>query len=695
MSEVEIRIKGEDDSESAFRKARNNEERLAAAAKTAGIDLTVMGKRGEAAGKAIGDGADRGHAGIRRLDVGIAELERGMGTLREEFEKTGDVDFLRQSKRLGQAKRELEGFRKELTGLLSDGGDDAGRGFVGRFMDRLSGGETFARLGKFGSELKEKLIPILVGAGIVASPALGAAVSLAVLGGVGIGGIIGGIALAAKDPAVSATAVEIGNKITSSLTGLATNAFKQPAIESLRILETEYDQLEPRIGRIFDKLAPHVTGLAHGVADGVDRLSVSIERTVDRAGPAIDEIAQDIPILVDGIGRFMDEVSQGGPGAVQFMHDFAIGTRNTLEGVGWLIKELSQLYDFLRNNPLSAFVTGSASALMDLTDGTEHSKKAMFDLKVEQEMAAAAAQVHADALAHLGLGVELASTDFKDLSGQISQTAQTTDALAGAMADKILNTTMSLDQATLGFAESQTHLSAALKQTSIDMDIHHEKSQQMREAILSVVGANIRQYDTMIAAGISAEDAAGAYDSNTAALEKQLRTAGFTKKEIDDLIGKYRGVPSKVNTEIAVEGLTKAIDNLDETIRLINGLHSRTVYVDVVTRHDVRGGPTAYAHGGIVGAAASGGARSNLTMVGERGWELMDLQPGTRVYSHEDSMRQVADMARSSGGGGRQVLEVRPAPGFDSQIMRVFLEMIEVALRTDPAFAGAIAGAAT
>jgi hypothetical protein len=100
-----------------------------------------------------------------------------------------------------------------------------------------------------------------------------------------------------------------------------------------------------------------------------------------------------------------------------------------------------------------------------------------------------------------------------------------------------------------------------------------------------------------------------------------------------------------------------------------------------------------FAAGGIKGAA-SGGARSNLTMVGEHGFELLNLPAGTTVHSNEDSRRMLANQG-GSGGGGRQILEVRPAPGFDSAIMRVFLEMIETALRTDPAFAGAIAAAGT
>ncbi|MEU3982525.1 hypothetical protein AB0F77_20925 [Streptomyces sp. NPDC026672] len=50
----------------------------------------------------------------------------------------------------------------------------------------------------------------------------------------------------------------------------------------------------------------------------------------------------------------------------------------------------------------------------------------------------------------------------------------------------------------------------------------------------------------------------------------------------------------------------------------------------------------AFGAGGIVGAAASGGLRSGLTMVGERGFELLDLPAGSRVWSNPDSRRKVA-----------------------------------------------------
>lgn len=55
-----------------------------------------------------------------------------------------------------------------------------------------------------------------------------------------------------------------------------------------------------------------------------------------------------------------------------------------------------------------------------------------------------------------------------------------------------------------------------------------------------------------------------------------------------------------------------------------------------------------FAHGGVVGRAAEGGPRSNLTMVGEQGPELVDLAPGSRVRTNSDSRRL---MSQGNSGG--------------------------------------------
>jgi TP901 family phage tail tape measure protein len=61
-----------------------------------------------------------------------------------------------------------------------------------------------------------------------------------------------------------------------------------------------------------------------------------------------------------------------------------------------------------------------------------------------------------------------------------------------------------------------------------------------------------------------------------------------------------------------------------------------------------------YAHGGIIGGAATGGARGGMTWVGEHGPELVTLPVGSTVHSNPDSQRMAAGM----GHGGEQSLKV-------------------------------------
>jgi ribosome-associated translation inhibitor RaiA len=205
---------------------------------------------------------------------------------------------------------------------------------------------------------------------------------------------------------------------------------------------------------------------------------------------------------------------------------------------------------------------------------------------------------------------------------QVNSTAVSVDSLAAAMVNKLFTATMGIDQAVLGVAESLTRLDESFKENGKNIDIHSAKGQANRESVLASVTANMQLYQAQISAGMSAEDAAAAYDQNTAALEAQLKKAHLTQGEIDGLIGKYRGIPSKVDTDIAMHGLTDAINGLNETIRLINGLHDKTVYVTVKQvgdnpRGQSRGG--GFAYGGIR-RAASGmivGPSSPGTLIGE------------------------------------------------------------------------------
>lgn len=87
------------------------------------------------------------------------------------------------------------------------------------------------------------------------------------------------------------------------------------------------------------------------------------------------------------------------------------------------------------------------------------------------------------------------------------------------------------------------------------------------------------------------------------------------------------------------------------------------------------GGPQA--HGGVTGnwgRAATGGARSNMTLVGEQGPELVNLAPGSHVKSNPDSRRFMAQQ----GGEGRGPVLLLKSSGrrIDDMLIEILREAI-------------------
>jgi hypothetical protein len=112
--------------------------------------------------------------------------------------------------------------------------------------------------------------------------------------------------------------------------------------------------------------------------------------------------------------------------------------------------------------------------------------------------------------------------------------------------------------------------------------------------------------------------------------------------------------------EANIGQLELAIARARAELNAINGTVATTY---VVTQQlgghgTVPGGKVA--HGGIIGAAAAGGMRSSLTLVGEHGAELVTLPPGAMVHSNPDTQR----MLSAAGGGPVQVTVTIDADSF-------------------------------
>lgn len=162
------------------------------------------------------------------------------------------------------------------------------------------------------------------------------------------------------------------------------------------------------------------------------------------------------------------------------------------------------------------------------------------------------------------------------------------------------------------------------------------------------------------------EGAANAFDAAIGKVnEWNNKVQGMTKEvfikgQIRDLEAKLakareeiKSVPKSKQHEVQgrIDGL---LAKLRAAQAAINRLHGKTITITEYYRK-VNAGQAApyqhYAHGGVVGKAADGGPRSNMTWVGEQGPELVDLAPGSMVHTAGDS-RRMADSWQGGGGGG-------------------------------------------
>lgn len=542
----------------------------------------------ESVGKHVDDLGTK-NSGLAALDSKIRETQKEVRKLADEFVKTGDVDVFRK---LGDAEGRLRGLRdtrKALADAIIPDGKDVVANVDGLFK-RIAG-----RAEEWGNKIGG-LLPASI-SGALSTPVAGpiiAAALLAVLASVTaiILANVGGLVLAAGGAGLVGAGIVgailgnpevVGAAWKREFSGFkdelmsATNVFRDPMLDAAHEFGAVIRGID--FDHIFARAAEWMPGLIKGAALLVQYLGEAAESLADGAGPAMEALTDELPKIGLAIKTAVDSIAAGGEGGATALRDLLQIIEVVIVGLGKMIQ--------LAENTYTAF------------DKIRHF--AFPDSWLDTNSLAPLQQV-GRTIGDVGSEAQHTVDDLNALSSKLNETAVSADTLAAGMVDKLFTTTMNIDQAVLGFAESLTRLDEVMDRNGKTIDIHTAKGQANREAILNAVTANMRLYQAQVAAGMSAEDAAQDYDSNTGALIRQLRQAGLTAAQVDELIGKYKNIPDTVNTTIAMEGLTKAISQLDETLRLINGLHDRTITVTVKQVGDLPRGQSrgaGWATGGI------------------------------------------------------------------------------------------------
>lgn len=648
-------------------RARDEFGRFKKSTDDAGSGVEDLGEKTEDLGKKVNDGG----ASISTLRTRIDELEKSLKSTGAAFAANASPDLL---KRFRSDSSELSGLKSTVSEMEKLGVEVEGLGLkaskAGPALGALFSGGLMSPAGI--AAISALVVPALAMIGGLTGVLAGA--------GVAAGGIAGAIA---GNPAAFKTAWgdAIGTVKKDWID--ASVPFTGPTMDAIRSIGPLVDSWH--IDTMFAKAATFVGPLVAGAEGFATGIVHGVEDLVNNAGPEIKVFAADLPQIGSAIGNALSMISDNATGGAEAIHaldqslevlaattgglvsgseafvsaidDAGNATRNWLDNIpGWVQDALPPLW--IWQKMFDTFMPDS----LGKTDGMT-TKLTMTTLGLKH-----AAEEAGDAFTTQG-------DDLTALGQNLSATKLDADSLAEAMSIKVLDTTMSLDQATLHFDESLTQVGETLKKNRNALNEHSAKGQEDVSVILAGVSANIAVYKANVQAGIGAEAAASAYDAGTAALERQLRQSGLTQASIDQLIGKYRGVPKKVDTDIAINGLTDAINSLGDLIAQINHIdghnYHSTVTVDyIANRQSLTGNqvpsysnnaPTA-PHGAT--PHASGGfLDSGWNLVGEEGPELVR---GQQIYTAAQTRSMMASNAPSWGGGSNSTavqVSLTAAPG--------------------------------
>lgn len=550
------------DTDESLKKIPADAAKAAAAMKLLGADADGAG------GKLQGIGEKTKSMDLMTQRIQLARIE--VKRLGEEFNRTGDVDIFAKLRQSQIDLRVLEDLRKKVAGALEQGAVEGGK----NMSAGLQGGLSTPGVGPV-------IVAAIVGAVLAAAAPAGAALNAALIAGVGLGGIAAGIAGQINNPLVREAFAGLANRVGPAFHD-ATSSFAEPLVDAAKIFAGTFDAIMPSLKADFGELALLVRPLAAGLQGFMINFvnGGGFSKAIEVAGPILMELARLLPSVGRALSDMFSSMSGGVEGAKEGLRFLILLLDGVLRLVGWIVEGLSKVFDFIAN--LARKFAGVAASITSWIPGLRGITKDVHDF---WSGVTGGADDAASAATKFGSVIAKINPTLDELASKLSQVAMTQDLLAGKMVDKLVGGLLAADHATLGWEESLTHVSEAITTNGKTIDIHTAKGQANREAVLSSVEANLRMYDSQIASGVSAVDAAAAYDQNTAALQKQLEKAGLTKDQIDGLIGKYRGVPKKVDTDIAVKGLTEAINDLDDIIRRLNGLGGRVTTLTVEEVH--------------------------------------------------------------------------------------------------------------
>jgi hypothetical protein len=588
---IKIKVKDETDFEPALLKAREFGAKL----------KEELEKAGRAAGD---DAADEIKRQLEELDVPTIDLKVDSEEAKAEIHEVKDDlerlneygDDIEIDVHLNDetAKVEAKVLEEKLKHELSDVGAGSASSFGKSFTNALS-----------KVDFAPGLMPVGIALGVALSPLLAASAAGAIVGGLGLGGIIGGVLIAAKDPRVKSAFGDLKSDLGDALE-LDAAPFV-PVVESgIKGIKVAFDQID--LKGIFANLAPQVTPVLNGILDLIVSLGGALKDISVTSGPVLAELGDDFRNLGTTLKDAFDSLTDNSEQEAQALHDLFGILDGSITVVFQLVNALTELYGAFHAMEAVSLV-GGFTALQDGSQGVTDAVKAQVGAVI----------------------------DAANANGDLSDSARTAAAANKEEADSIKTVATELKKSTdPAFAlldaqdqvtKAQSAYNKAVKTGGQNSDAARKAQTSLEKAMITYVTAagNARSgTGHLTAEQTSLLKAAGASDKTIRGLNASLKKAYDASKKLDGF-----DIDINVTTHFKQTGKYISQSQIDNPSQLYSGL----------------------SHGGV-SAAANGSTSSGLTWVNERGPELMKLPPGTSVRTAGDSARDVAAAMGGSGGNG-------------------------------------------
>lgn len=637
-NEVEIRVTAKNDTGRAFKAVEDDIDDVEDSAGKADKAFKGLGDQVKTTAtktEDLGTKAQRTARDVGHLDRRVAELKGSLLDLARRMDETGDTKLLKQFRADSQELAGLTRMRREVGGL----GDEV----------KKLGRETASTAMTFGSLVQGGLINALktpqgvVGAAAAVVPAAigaGAAAGGAALAGAGLGAVGLGVAGVADNKEVGAAWRQTIAEVEAAWR-TASQPFVGPVVAAAREFRDAFAHMD--LDRVLGKAAGYVEPLARGAATFARSISTGVTALVENAGPEVEAIGDGLVELGHAAKVAMEEIASGSEGGAEALRDLFHAFSVVIAGTGKFIGWAEDAYGALKS-----FNIGIADTIDHLREtngvlwaslGPAAAAVSVFDPRQPASFGQALRDTEGDVKNFGAAGTET----FVGLDQKMQDNLDTVKRLDHAFSE-LFDQVMGQREAARDAEQAVDDLTEGWRRGAGQLDITTQKGRDNLSLVDDTIEAYKRQRDAAIRAGGGTQDA---YDRANTVYQQQLHN-------LEDMLVKL--------------GLTRA-----QARALMNEFYDKTVTITVkvhevgpVSREGyIYGGVphtrgSAYAHGGVVGAAA-GGVRDGLVQVAERGRELALLAPGRAMLPPGSQVipnGTTETMLAGPGGGAPVVVNV-------------------------------------